>query len=159
MATPADGARRGLSRTRSILELSAPTRALKSFDNLVALANDQETLRQTARKLVWRDRGEPVTQLNDLEACLKHAALGGARKSARVVRASCSVAHPVLTGAGSLAFGIRSGVNLFLLLFRVFKSPKSVLLPTLRRLCNTDNCEQEPPLCYRATCPSWGRLV
>ncbi|KAH7107603.1 hypothetical protein BKA62DRAFT_683900 [Auriculariales sp. MPI-PUGE-AT-0066] len=108
-----NGARRGLSRTRSILEASAPQRALKSFDNLVALANDQEALRDAAKKLVWRDRGEPVTHINSLEDCLTHAIKGGAR-------------------AGSLAFGLRSGVNIFILLFRVFKSPKELRFAIVR---------------------------
>lgn len=62
-----------------MLEAAAPKRALKSFDNLVALANDQEVLRQAARKLVWRDRGEPVVQIHDLEDCFMHALKGGAR--------------------------------------------------------------------------------
>ncbi|EJD53160.1 hypothetical protein AURDEDRAFT_180722 [Auricularia subglabra TFB-10046 SS5] len=100
-------------RSRSFFDGAAPKRALKSFDNLVSLANDQEALRQAARKLVWRDRGEPVTQLNDLHDCLVHAAKGAAR-------------------AGGLAFGIRSGVNLFLLLFRVFRTPKDLRFAIVR---------------------------
>jgi hypothetical protein len=49
---------------------------MASFDNLVALANHQERLRE-ARKMVWRDRGEPVVELDTLRACLEHAASGG----------------------------------------------------------------------------------
>jgi hypothetical protein len=53
-----------------------PRRAMASFDNLVALANHQERLRE-ARKMVWRDRGEPVVELDTLRACFEHAAVGG----------------------------------------------------------------------------------
>ena len=56
-----------------------PRRAMASFENLVALANHQERLKE-ARKMVWRVRGEPVVELPDLEACLKHASLGGFRE-------------------------------------------------------------------------------
>jgi hypothetical protein len=48
----------------------------RSFDNLVALANHQERLRE-ARRMVWRDKGEPVADLNDLWECAQHAAKGG----------------------------------------------------------------------------------
>lgn len=51
---------------------------MASFDNLVALANHQERLRE-ARKMLWRDRGEPVIELEDLKACLVHACKGGFR--------------------------------------------------------------------------------
>ena len=47
--------------------------------NLVVLANYQEALRD-ARKMVWRDRGEPAAELHTLEECLRHAARGGLRK-------------------------------------------------------------------------------
>lgn len=56
-----------------------PRRAMASFDNLVALANHQERLKE-ARKMVWRDRGEPVAELADLRACLEHAVAGGLSK-------------------------------------------------------------------------------
>lgn len=55
-----------------------PKRAMASFDNLVALANHQERLKE-ARKMVWRDRGEPAAELNDLWECAEHAARGGVR--------------------------------------------------------------------------------
>jgi hypothetical protein len=58
-----------------------PRRAMASFENLVALANHQERLRE-ARRMVWRDKGEPVAELDDLNACLKHAAKGGFREYA-----------------------------------------------------------------------------
>lgn len=53
-----------------------PKRAMASFDNLVALANHQERLKE-ARKMVWRDRGQPVVELETLKECLEHAATGG----------------------------------------------------------------------------------
>jgi hypothetical protein len=56
-----------------------PRPPMASFDNLVALANHQERLRE-ARKMVWRDRGQPVVQLDTLRACLEHAATGGLRE-------------------------------------------------------------------------------
>ena len=52
---------------------------MASFDNLVALANHQERIRE-ARRMVWRDRGEPVVELESLRACLEHAASGGLRE-------------------------------------------------------------------------------
>lgn len=57
-----------------------PKRAMTSFDNLVALANYQERLKD-ARRVVWRDRGEPVFELRTLKECFEHAAKGGLRKS------------------------------------------------------------------------------
>jgi hypothetical protein len=50
----------------------------QSYENLVALANAQEALVQT-RRMVWRDRGEPATELNNVEECFEHALRGGAR--------------------------------------------------------------------------------
>jgi len=58
-----------------ILEFT-PKRAMASFENLVALANHQERLKE-ARKMVWRDKGQPVVDLTDLRACLEHAGRGG----------------------------------------------------------------------------------
>jgi hypothetical protein len=56
-----------------------PRRAVASFDNLVALANHQERLRE-ARKIIWRDRGEPVAELEDVAECFEHACRGALRK-------------------------------------------------------------------------------
>lgn len=56
----------------------APRRAIESFENLVALANHQERLKG-ARKIIWRDRGEPAVELEDLWECLEHAGRGGMR--------------------------------------------------------------------------------
>jgi hypothetical protein len=53
-----------------------PKSAIASFENLVALANHQERLRE-ARKMVWRDKGQPVVELQNLRACLVHAGRGG----------------------------------------------------------------------------------
>ncbi|KAG8792198.1 hypothetical protein FRC12_006835 [Ceratobasidium sp. 428] len=86
--------------------------ATRSFENLVALAKDQE-LRRATRKLVWRDKGEHPTELETLEDCFKHAWKGGQR-------------------AGTLAFGIRSGVNMFLLLFRILRTPKKLQFALIR---------------------------
>ncbi|KAH9987788.1 hypothetical protein BJV77DRAFT_1024182, partial [Russula vinacea] len=80
------------------------TRAIASFDNLVVLANYEEHLRE-ARKMVWRDRGEPAVEVHDLWECLEHGLRGGLR-------------------AGTLAFTIRSGVNLILLLARIQRARK-----------------------------------
>ncbi|KAF8520730.1 hypothetical protein BU17DRAFT_75560 [Hysterangium stoloniferum] len=87
--------------------------AIQSFENLVALANDQERLKD-ARKMVWRDRGEPAVELATIRECLMHAARGGLR-------------------AGTLAFAIRSGFNLFVLLFRIWKLPRGFRLSLIRR--------------------------
>jgi hypothetical protein len=66
-----------LSRTPSYLRMT-PSRAVMSFENLVALANDQERLRE-ARKIIWRDRGDPVVHLETVQEVLKHAFLGASR--------------------------------------------------------------------------------
>jgi hypothetical protein len=49
---------------------------MASFENLVALANYEERLRD-ARKIVWRDRGELPVEIHDFWECLEHAARGG----------------------------------------------------------------------------------
>lgn len=64
-------------------ELNMMRRASKSFENLVALANDQERLnaaRKVARKAVWRDVGEPPVYLDTLRECLEHASKGALRE-------------------------------------------------------------------------------
>jgi hypothetical protein len=53
---------------------------MASFENLVALANHQERLRE-ARRMVWRDKGEPVAELDDYWQCAEHAVRGGVRES------------------------------------------------------------------------------
>lgn len=65
-------------------EFDMMRRASKSFENLVALANDQERLNamsKVARKAVWRDVGEPPVQLETFLECLEHASRGGLRES------------------------------------------------------------------------------
>ncbi|KAK7445079.1 hypothetical protein VKT23_014941 [Stygiomarasmius scandens] len=99
-------------------------RAMASFENLVALANSQERLRyvlanrretlKEARKMVWRDRGEPVVELEDLEECVRWAIKGGFR-------------------AASLAFGIRACFNLVLALFRLRSLPRHERVALIRR--------------------------
>ena len=72
-------ARIPLSPRSSYLQNAVPQRAIRSFENLVALANDQERFKD-ARKMVWRDRGEPAVELNTIRQCLEHAIRGGSRK-------------------------------------------------------------------------------
>jgi len=58
---------------------SLPRRyTLASFDNLVVLANYEEHLRE-ARKMVWRERGQPAVEVHDLWECLEHGFRGGVR--------------------------------------------------------------------------------
>jgi hypothetical protein len=59
--------------------------------------------------MVWRERGEPVTELNDLWECVEHAARGGLR-------------------AGTMAFSIRASINVVLALIRPGSVPKWVLI-------------------------------
>jgi len=66
-----------LSRAPSYLQF-APRRAIESFENLVALANHQERLKE-ARKIIWRDKGEPVAEVEDIWECIEHAGRGGMR--------------------------------------------------------------------------------
>ena len=103
-----------------------PRRAIASFDNLVVLANYEEHLRE-ARKIVWRDRGEPAVDIRDIRECLLHGARGGLRTS-QVLHHS-SITHPLFgrhhAGASAIAFAIRSGVNLVLLLARIKQLPRS----------------------------------
>ena len=62
--------------------LSAPRerfihkRAMASFENLVALANHQERLIE-AKKMVWRDKGQPIVEMETLQECFTHAISGG----------------------------------------------------------------------------------
>src|SRR6267142_43035 len=69
-----------LIRHEQTLTSRSPSRryAIASFDNLVVLANYEEHLRE-ARKMVWRDRGEPAVDIHDVHECLIHGARGGLR--------------------------------------------------------------------------------
>ena len=51
---------------------------MTSSENSVLLANYQERLKG-AQRLVWRDRGEQVFELQTVKECLEHAARGGFR--------------------------------------------------------------------------------
>ncbi|KAJ7635012.1 hypothetical protein FB45DRAFT_830570 [Roridomyces roridus] len=93
-----------------------------SFENLVALANYQERIND-ARKIVWRDRGEPVVQLPTLRACLVHAGKGGARSA-------------------YLAFSIRVSFNLFLLLIKLRRVPRARWFSLVRDAIFGNDCFQ-----------------
>src|SRR5712672_450351 len=77
--TPSHG--RPESRRQSSYLTFTPRRsAIASFDNLVVLANYEEHLRE-ARKMVWRDRGEPAVDIYDIHECLVHSVRGALRAS------------------------------------------------------------------------------
>jgi hypothetical protein len=85
-------------RPRSISEVNMMRRASKSFENLIALANDQErlgTVSKVARQAVWRDIGELPVQLDTLSECLEHASRGGLRE---FFLFATFLAHGVLPG-------------------------------------------------------------
>jgi len=65
-------------RQSSYLTFTPRRSAIASFDNLVVLANYEEHLRE-ARKMVWRDRGEPSVDIHDINECLVHGARGALR--------------------------------------------------------------------------------
>jgi hypothetical protein len=65
-------------RESNYLTFTPRRSAIASFDNLVVLANYEEHLRE-ARKIVWRDRGEPAVDIRDIRECLVHGARGGLR--------------------------------------------------------------------------------
>lgn len=100
-----------MSRTPSYIQF-APRRAMASFENLVALANHQERLRE-ARRIVWRERGEPAAELEDLWECMEHAGRGGLR-------------------AATIAFALRASVNLVLATIRIGKVPKHMRLSLIQ---------------------------
>ncbi|KAF8806205.1 hypothetical protein BYT27DRAFT_7243013 [Phlegmacium glaucopus] len=89
-----------------------PKRAMASFENLVALANHQERLKE-ARKMVWRDKGQPVIELETLQECLRHAMSGGFRSA-------------------TLAFNIRASINVILALIRIHRVPREYRLAMIR---------------------------
>ncbi|KAH7922062.1 hypothetical protein BV22DRAFT_1071135 [Leucogyrophana mollusca] len=109
--TPKDPPKPALGRVPSYTHFT-PRRAMASFENLVALANHQERLKE-ARKIIWRDRGEPAVELNGLWECVEHAGRGGMR-------------------AGGIAFAIRASVNLILATIRIGKVPKAMRFALIR---------------------------
>lgn len=126
-------------RQSSYLSFTPRRSAIASFDNLVVLANYEEHLRE-ARKMVWRDRGEPAIDIHDIHECLVH----GARGALRALLSSPSLSSTEISswlhiGAGTIAFAIRSGVNLVLLLTRIKNLSKCVLRPVSRRVATCSN--------------------
>ncbi|KAK7044527.1 hypothetical protein R3P38DRAFT_167822 [Favolaschia claudopus] len=107
MGTPAPP---GSARKRPP-HLSSPSITV-SFENLVALANYQERL-SDARRIVWRDRGQPVVDIRTLRQCVKHAGAGGLR-------------------AAGLGFGMRALFNVLLALFKLRRVPRAQWLLILR---------------------------
>jgi hypothetical protein len=65
-------------RQSSYLTFTPRRSAIASFDNLVVLANYEEHLRE-ARKMVWRDRGEPAIDIHGIHECFVHGARGALR--------------------------------------------------------------------------------
>ncbi|KAH8092537.1 hypothetical protein BXZ70DRAFT_898184 [Cristinia sonorae] len=108
-----------ISRAPSYIHFG-PKRAIASFENLVVLANYEERLKD-ARKIVWRDRGEKPVELDNLWQCIEHACRGGAR-------------------AGGIAFAIRAGVNIILLLTRIRKISKAQRFLLIRRALFGEDC-------------------
>ncbi|KAG9317934.1 hypothetical protein JVU11DRAFT_2167 [Chiua virens] len=102
---------RPLSRVPSYIQFT-PRRAVASFENLVALANHQERLKE-ARKIIWRDRGEPAVELTDIWECVEHAGRGALR-------------------AGAIAFAIRASLNLVLAALRFGSVPKAMRFALIR---------------------------
>ncbi|KAF7318048.1 hypothetical protein HMN09_00312500 [Mycena chlorophos] len=84
-----------------------------SFDNVVSLAIYQQERLKDARQILWREKGQPVVQLNTLRECLEHAVKGGARSA-------------------TLAFTARACFSLLLALIRIRKIPRSQWLALVR---------------------------
>ncbi|KAG8860496.1 hypothetical protein FRB96_003750 [Tulasnella sp. 330] len=92
--------------------------AYRSFENLVVLADDQERwriARTVGKQLVWRDVGEPPVLLERFRECAEHAGIGGLR-------------------AGALAYTARTGVNLFILIFQLARTPKKLRFSVIRHV-------------------------
>ncbi|KLO05351.1 hypothetical protein SCHPADRAFT_933673, partial [Schizopora paradoxa] len=112
---------------------------MASFENLVALANYQEALRD-ARKMVWRDRGEPTEELHTLMECLEHAGRGALRKYSLECPSAKLKGVVTITGAGTLGFTLRSGFNVFVLLFRISRTPKRFRYSLIRHALLGEEC-------------------
>jgi hypothetical protein len=88
--------------------------------------------------MVWRDRGEPAIDVHDMQECLIHGVRGGLRTypflpvgppASSSTRFHLSPPPCLDQGAGTIAFAIRSGVNLVLLLARIKNFPKYGSIP------------------------------
>ncbi|KAI0960607.1 hypothetical protein AcW1_005080 [Taiwanofungus camphoratus] len=113
----------GLSRTPSFLEF-APKRAMASFENLAALANYRERLRE-ARKIVWREQGRATRRAAGPVGVSRAWRKGRPRYVPQPFPAS-RILTPLrcqTPGAGGLAFAIRPGVNLILRMTRIDDVP------------------------------------
>ncbi|KAG6917567.1 hypothetical protein DXG01_002036 [Tephrocybe rancida] len=119
-----------------------PRRAMASFDNLVALANHQERLRG-ARKIVWRDKGEPVVDLPTLRACLEHAAAGGLRQDIRL-----TVVRHAIFGLDTVRFGLMLGT--FTSVYKFLLNALPLLIPAMNppipkpHLIKTEDSSETP---------------
>lgn len=80
--------------------------------------------------MVWRDRGEPAVDIPDMHECLVHGARGGIRTFLLLpVGPPTTSYHPCpCQGAATIAFAIRSGINVILLLARIKNIPKYVCI-------------------------------
>ncbi|KZT60770.1 hypothetical protein CALCODRAFT_428897 [Calocera cornea HHB12733] len=92
---------------------------VRSVDNLLVLAQDPAFQRE-ARKVVWRPSGEKRRRLVRWEDIVKHAARGATR-------------------AGTLAFCIRAGVNLVLMLFRAWRTKRLRIQMVLHAIFGEDS--------------------
>ena len=72
-----------------------------SFDNLIVLTNYEEHLRE-ARKMVWRDRGEPAVEVHDSWECLEHGLRGGLRASQPLLLSLFQAEWPLFQELGPL---------------------------------------------------------
>lgn len=121
-----------------------PKRAMASFENLVAMANYQEgpsvscivhenivlnpigfPALKEARKIIWRDKGQPVIELDTLKQCSEHALRGAMR-------------------SGGLAFSVRALVNLILALIRIGSVPRCFIFFCLRNVQGSFTAQEIP---------------
>jgi hypothetical protein len=85
--------------------------------------------------MVWRDRGEPAVEVHDLWECLEHGTRGGLRTFFVPILAHeyyRDITVVLFSGAGALAFAIRSGVNLILLLTRIRNVPRKTRISLVK---------------------------
>ncbi|KAJ7172550.1 hypothetical protein C8R46DRAFT_154462 [Mycena filopes] len=106
------------SRRRPSFQHRSESQSMMSFENLVALANYQERMKDARKALsfrkLWRDKGQPVVELSTLSACLHHAGYGGMRSA-------------------GLGFSARAAFNVFLTLIWLRKAPRAKWFALLRR--------------------------